>query len=207
MEKHKYDTEKYPFRKIIQSIYNEPLENLNEDLDVVNEHTDQDSDFHKMYYNFIENTKFYETYKNFIKEVIYPIFNEEILYQAIPTIRFHLPGNLGVGAFHRDSEYSHSTHEKNIFLPVTKAFGNNTIWAESEYNKKDYSPMDTNYGEFYLWDGANLLHGNKLNDTNSTRVSFDFRILPRSKYNENNIKESITNNTKMVIGEYWSELC
>ena len=67
--------------------------------------------------------------------------------------------------------------------------------------------MDTNYGEFYLWDGANLLHGNKLNDTNNTRVSFDFRILPRSKYNEDNIKESITNNTKMVIGEYWSELC
>ena len=207
MKKHKYNTEKYPFRKIIQSIYNDPLEHLNEDLDVVNEHTDQDSDFHKMYYKFIENTKFYETYKNFIKEIIHPIFNEEILYQTIPTIRFHLPGNLGVGAFHRDSEYSHSIYEKNIFLPVTKAFGNNTIWVESEKDKKDYSPMDTNYGEFYLWDGANLLHGNKLNDTNNTRVSFDFRILPRSKYNEDNIKESITNNTKMVIGEYWRELC
>ena len=54
MKKHKYNTEKYPFRKIIQSIYNDPLEHLNEDLDVVNEHTDQDSDFHKMYYKFIE---------------------------------------------------------------------------------------------------------------------------------------------------------
>jgi len=207
MKKHKFNTEEYPFREIIQSIYNKPLEELNENLSLVDEHTDQDSDFHKRYYKHIEKTEFYKVYNNFIKKVIYPIFNEDILYQTIPTIRFHLPGNLGVGAFHRDSEYSHSIYEKNIFLPVTKAFGNNTIWVESKRDKKDYSPMDTNYGEFYLWDGANLLHGNKLNDTNNTRVSFDFRILPKSKYNEDNIKESITNNTKMVIGEYWSELC
>ena len=49
-----------------------------------------------------------------------------------------------------------------------------------------------------------LLHGNKLNDTGVSRVSVDFRVLPVSKYEENN-KVSITNKTKMIIGDYWEK--
>jgi len=65
--------------------------------------------------------------------------------------------------------------------------------------------MNTFIGEFVKWDGANLKHGNKINDTGNTRVSFDFRVMPISKY-EDNDRESVSVNTKMKIGEYWKSL-
>lgn len=206
MNKHTYNTSDYNFRDKIQGLYETPLENLHHEMDVFDAHTDQSSPFHRTYYDGIGNTGFYELYESFIRDVIQPLFDEEILYQAIPTFRVHMIGNLGVGEYHKDSMYSHSPDEVNIFLPVTKAFDNNTIWVQKEDDETSFYPMNCEYGEFYVWDGANLLHGNKLNDTDGARVSFDFRVLPRSKYNEENVKASITNNTKMVIGEYWAEL-
>ena len=65
--------------------------------------------------------------------------------------------------------------------------------------------MNTNVGEFVKWDGANLKHGNKINDTGNTRVSFDFRVMPLSKYKDNN-RESVSVNTKMKIGDYFTKL-
>jgi hypothetical protein len=206
MEKHNYNTLTYNFRDKIQSLYNTNLEDLHHKMEIFDANTDQSSPFHKTYYDGISKTGFYEVYKSFISNIIQPLFNEKILYQRIPTFRVHMIGNLGVGEYHKDSMYAHSPDEVNIFLPVTKAFNNNTIWVQEENDESTFHPMNCEYGEFYMWDGANLLHGNKLNDTDSARVSFDFRILPYSKYNEKNSKSSITNNTKMVIGEYWSEL-
>jgi len=206
MNKIKYNTQNYEFREKIQSLYNSTLESLHQDMDIFNAHTDQSTDFHKIYYSGIADTGFYEAYKNFISTEIPKIIGEPFLYQRIPTFRVHMKGNLGVGEFHKDSDYSHSTSEINVFLPVTEAYDNNTIWVESSPGKKDYTPMNCKYGEFYMWDGANLLHGNKLNDTDSARVSFDFRLLRKSDYNEDNVKSSITNNTKMILGEYWAEL-
>ena len=56
----------------------------------------------------------------------------------------------------------------------------------------------------WYWSGATLRHGNKLNDTGKSRVSVDFRIIPVSKYQDEG-KQSITNQTKMILGEYWKE--
>ena len=143
-------------------------------------------------------------YNLFVNDVIMPLFDEEILYQKIPTFRVHQPNNLAVAEYHRDSDYSHSEHEINFYLPLTKAWGNNTIWTETEYDKKDFSPINANVGDVVMWNGSLLLHGNKLNDTGKSRVSVDFRILPKSKYKITN-DISITNKTKMVIGDYWKE--
>ena len=65
--------------------------------------------------------------------------------------------------------------------------------------------MEANYGEFYMCDGANLSHGNKKNETGSTRVSFDFRVLPKSKYTTTD-KKSVTQGMSFKIGEYYEEL-
>jgi hypothetical protein len=196
-EKYSYDIDKYDFVQVIENLYDVC------DLDLIhtqwenaidyeildNVKTDQNTIYHKHFYNNIHRTNWYEVYKKFITEVIQPLFNESILYQKIPTFRVHQPNNLAVAAFHRDSDYSHSIHEVNFFLPLTD----------------DFQPMVADVGEFWKWSGANLLHGNKLNDTGVSRVSVDFRVLPVSKYEENN-KVSITNNTKMVIGDYWEAL-
>ena len=86
---------------------------------------------------------------------------------------------------------------------MTQAKDTNTIWYESEEGKLDMSPMEAEYGDYYIWDGANLLHGNKLNDTNKTRISVDFRIMKASQYKETNAV-SVSIATPMVIGGYWT---
>ena len=102
-------------------------------------------------------------------------------------------------------DYNHSEHEVNFFLPMTKAFGSNTIWVESEMDKRDFAPMEADNGEFYMWNGAILLHGNKVNKTGKSRVSVDFRVLPESKYVESD-KKSVTYNVKFSIGDYFERM-
>ena len=97
-----------------------------------------------------------------------PLFGEKIVFQKIPTFRVQLVGNLGVFEFHKDKDYNHGEDEVNFFLPITDAYSNNTIWTESEEDKGDYKPMDVNYGEIVMWDGANLSHGNKINNTSNS---------------------------------------
>ena len=206
MKKITYDTKKYNFKQIIEKLFQDKLENLHQNIEILDVNTDQSTVFHKKYYEGVAHGPFFKIYENFVKEIIQPAIEEEILFQAIPTFRVHMKGNLAVGAFHRDSDYSHNSNEVNIFLPLTNAYGNNTIWVESEFGKEDFAPMNTNYGEIHIWDGANLKHGNKLNDTELTRVSFDFRVLKKSNYQIDNIKKSFTNETKMEIGGYWKEL-
>lgn len=206
MKKITYDTKKYNFKEIIENLFQDKLENLHQNIEILDVNTDQSTVFHKKYYEGVAHGPFFKIYENFVKEIIQAAIEEEILFQAIPTFRVHMKGNLAVGAFHRDSDYSHNSNEINIFLPLTNAYGNNTIWVESEFGKEDFAPMNTNYGEIHIWDGANLKHGNKLNDTELTRVSFDFRVLKKSSYQIDNIKKSFTNETKMEIGGYWKEL-
>ena len=208
----KYSVNEYPFTQIIKNLYDiNDLKFIHEqwsgaqEYDLLNNvRTDQKTVYHKYFYDNVEKTNWYEVYNTFIIEVIRPLFDSAILYQKIPTFRVHQPNNLAVAAFHRDSEYSHSTHEINFFLPLTRAFDNNTIWAESEKGKEDFSPMNLEVGECMQWEGANLLHGNKTNDTGVSRVSVDFRIMPLAKYEKNEMT-SITNDTKMTIGDYWSK--
>ena len=66
-----------------------------------------------------------------------------------------------------------------------------------------------NYGEILKFDGANLLHGNKINKTGKSRISFDFRVLKKSDYDKDNslIKKSITQNKSRTIGENWELIC
>ena len=206
--KHKlnFNVNKYLFKEQIEKIFNtRDLSLLHETLDyecelLDNASLDQTTNHHKKYYENIGDTLFYELYKSFIKEQIRPLFNESIIYQKIPTFRAHLPNNLGVAEFHRDRDYSHSTNEINVFLPMTEAKDTNTIWVESEEDKSDFSPMSASYGDYYIWNGANLVHGNKTNVSGKTRVSVDFRFMPLNKYTPSE-KVSTGIQTKMTLGE------
>lgn len=212
MEKYSYDTVKYNFGEKIKELYNiSNLDKIHDEwegaikYDVLdNVETDQRTVYHKHFYDNVASTNWYPLYEEFIRDVVQEIVGEPIYFQKIPTFRVHQPKNLAVAAYHKDSEYSHSVYEMNFFLPLTDAFGNNTIWAETEVDKGDYQPMEAKYGEMWYWNGATLKHGNKLNDTGKSRVSVDFRIIPISKYQDEG-KQSITNHTKMVLGEYWKE--
>jgi len=200
-----YNTKDYSFREIISQVLGEViLENLHkeENYDVFQKGTDQSTKWHKLYYDNLD--KFLPTYNEFIKNVIQPIFGEKIVYQKIPTFRTQLVGNLGVFEFHKDKAYQHNQEEINFYLPFTDAYSTNTIWVESEEDKGDYSPMNTLYGETVMWNGCHLTHGNKLNTTLNTRVSVDFRVIPFSKYKEDEGASAIYTKMKFSIGDYYS---
>ena len=175
------------------------------DFDVLTFETDQSTVFHKKFYSMPHDSSFYKLYEKFVYEQIQPLFLEEIIFQKIPTFRTQVPNNVGVAEWHKDSDYNHDTKEINIFVPLTKAWDTNTVWAESRPGKKDYTPMNADVGQFYLWMGSQLNHGNKVNQTGLSRMSIDFRVMPLSDYTEND-RTSTSNNTKMTLGNYFKKM-
>jgi hypothetical protein len=125
--------------------------------------------------------KFYSIYEDFIRHEIRPLYPEPIFYQKKPTHRIHFKNGSGASRFHKDSDYGHNPAEVNYSVPQTPMFGTNGIWIESEEDKGDYEPMEMEVGQFAEFKGAFLKHGAKQNQTGQTRVSFDFRVMPKSE--------------------------
>lgn len=204
MEHINYPPEKYKFRELVEkALKQKDLEHLHslEKYDLYEKGTDQHTSWHKLYYNNMQ--EFIVSYKKFVHDIVKPSFGENIVYQKIPTFRVQLVNNLGVFEFHKDKTYQHNQHEVNFFLPITDAYETNTIWVESEEDKGDYSPMNTKYGQVVKWYGNYLTHGNKQNIEEHTRVSVDFRVIPLSKYHEEEGTASIYSKMKFKIGDYY----
>ena len=49
-------------------------------------------------------------------------------------------------------------------------------------------------------------HGNKVNDTEKTRVSFDFRVMPNFAYDKDRPLQSCTTKQKFIVGEYYEKI-
>lgn len=216
----KYDTNLYNFKNLLQELYN--TKNL-EDLHLLlpNQYSvpdginglgkDTDSFFHKIFYEKLKHPwqEFNYLYKKIIKDVIIPSIEEETeIYQASPSYRIQYPNSKAITTIHYDSDenHKHPAGEMNILLPITKMFDSNTIWAESLPGLKDFSPMETDYGEIIIWDGNRCAHYNKSNDTKNTRISMDFRVIPNKFYNENYELNSATTGKKFIIGDYYSKI-
>lgn len=211
MIKISYNKEQFSFKEQLEQIFEvNDLSNLNESVEVFSREKDQSTKYHKLYYNWARTDEFIKMYDKFILEVIKPLYGEQIVYQSIPTFRIAYPNNIAVGEYHKDKYYrdinwATDVDEDNFYLPFTDAFDTNTIWVESEEDKKDFAPMNCNYGEIIQWDGSNLTHGNKINETNKTRVSVDFRVMAYSSYKPSE-HGSINTKTKFQIGEYYKTI-
>ena len=212
MNKIAYDTLTYQFLDVIESWFwtdgimpTSGISDLHfhKSYDLFERQNDQSTIWHRCFYKMIrEDESFNDVYLKFLNDKIKPRFNEEIVYQNIPTFRVHLPGNISVGEFHKDKHYrdekwANQVRELNYFLPLTKAYGTNTVWAETEEDLGDYREIRADYGECVEWCATKLTHGNKQNITRNTRVSFDFRVIPKSRYVES---EHLTINTKIPFG-------
>jgi ectoine hydroxylase-related dioxygenase (phytanoyl-CoA dioxygenase family) len=213
MKKYTYNTNEYSFIDIVQQVFNiKSLDQihtiLEQQLEIPTDPSeDQKTIFHKKFYSLYENedSEFLSIYKRFVRHIASNYFkNGNIIYQTKPTFRVQTPNNIAVAKWHKDKAYNHSANEINIFLPLTKAFDTNTIWVESEEDKADYSPMNAEIGEFYIWNGANLMHGNKENTTGVSRVSVDFRIIFEDNFAYSGT--SVTTKVPMKLGHYWSKL-
>lgn len=208
-----YDTKKYPFRQIVSEMLEVwegdtiPLEDLHtlEHYDLLVREKDQSTIWHKKYYEKFKE-KFSPTYLELVKELKERFGYNEIIYQAIPTFRVQLAdGNLGVGEWHRDRTYNHGTTEVNFWMPFINTNENNTIWMESKEGKMDFTPYKVNYGEILVFNGANLFHGNKPNESNETRVSVDFRLVDPNIFIPNEAG-SINMKSKFDIGGYFEKI-
>ena len=209
-----YSIKDYSFADIINNILDTTdLSQIHKEdhfkgYDVFSREKDQSTKYHKLYY---DNFHLIEpTYKNFIKNIIRPLYDEPIVYQRIPTFRLHFPGNIAVGEWHKDKFYRDKNwHESvcklNYYLPFTNAYETNTIWVETEEDNGDFKPMNTKYGECVQWDGSNLTHGNKKNTTSETRISVDFRVIPISTYKPST-NNSINTKMRFKIGEYYEQI-
>ncbi len=205
-----YNWKAYNFHEIIAGVLT-PLEDLHflvegKYPELFEVGKDSSTIFHEAFYNKYRSG-WHELgilYDAFIRYIIAPTISEDFLYQKFPTFRVHLPGNVAVGRFHTDAEFGHPEGELNFIIPLTKSEGTGSIWLESESGKADFESIPLEPGNLVSFNGNQLTHGNKVNETGKTRVSMDFRILPLSKYNESGTAESITTKTKFQEGQYYN---
>jgi ectoine hydroxylase-related dioxygenase (phytanoyl-CoA dioxygenase family) len=203
----KYDTERFPFRKVIQEILEvNDLEKIHEveNYELLSREQDQKTIWHSKYYEKFKE-KFEPLYIEFISHIKERFEYPEIVYQKIPTFRVHMVENVGVGEWHKDRTYEHGITEVNFWLPFVDTYDTNTIWMESKEDKGDYIPYDVKYGEILVFDGANLTHGNKINKSKSSRISVDFRLVDPAKFIPNT-KGSINMRTPFDIGGYFEKM-
>ncbi len=214
MKRYIYDTGVYNFAYEVKKIFgisnlDQIHKKLPESIRYDNLHKlgeDNKTWYHKKFYKPINEGSgtFMKIYEDLIHNEVSKILSFDcFLYQKVPTFRVHTPNNIAVGGWHRDRDYNHSTHEINFFLPLNRAYESSTIWVESAEDKADYSPINCTFGDLIMWDGANLIHGNKPNITGKSRVSVDFRVLEYSKYSPDKDKKTVSMGKSLILGEYF----
>ena len=65
--------------------------------------------------------------------------------------------------------------------------------------------MNAKLGQYYIFNGNKCTHGNKVNISNSVRFSFDFRVLPKSKYNSQKFNISLNSKRAFAKGSYYMD--
>jgi len=220
-----YDINKFKFREKLCKIFddwNKPVEELYkffENSDKIEQITiDKDTTtmFHRKYYDSLYYQELLDTYYNFIREVVLPLFDEEeLVVQKDPSFRIHLPNNTAIGyrpnmndpvdmiGLHCDGDYGHPEGEINFMLTFSGQYGNNTCFVETFPESNIFEPIEMKYGEFASFNGNKCRHFNKRNDTGICRVSIDFRVIPKSKYNCNYKEISLHGKRKFLIGDYY----
>ena len=172
-------------------------------IPLLSREADQSTPYHKMYYAAFER-EVQPVYRRFVTNVIAPCMAGPFIYQKVPTFRISLPGNVAVGEFHTDGDYSHQEGEVNFWLPVTNAGGSNSVYVETYPGSKIMEPASLILGEVMVFDAVRSRHGNHINTTDRTRVSIDFRVILKSVFKPSGLR-SVNTGTPMDIGGYFVE--
>ncbi|MFC8915347.1 streptomycin biosynthesis protein StrG [Streptomyces sp. NPDC047821] len=189
----RYDVTQIPLADLVREVLKvDDLEGLAASEWLATRETDQSTPYHKQFYDNFDIVS--PTYRTLARHLLGDTV-DDVYLQRVPTFRVHLRNSVAVGSWHRDRDFGHDPAEVNYWVPVTRAFGNNTLWIDNE-------PVHAEYGEVIVFDGANSWHGNVVNDTEISRVSIDFRTLPRSAYQPNG-KKSVSFGLPFLLGQYW----
>ena len=170
MEIHRYDTGRFDFRTpaALACGYLGGLtwNGGNRTVD-----SDQDTPWHQRLYKIYDDTDWLDTWRSFAVEWVRPRFGEGLAVQARPTWRVHPAGNWAIGPWHVDGRYGHSAGTTNLWIPLGDTNEHNTLWVDSK-------PVTVRYGEVLCFDGTAQTHGNVVNTSDRSRVSFDARVVP-----------------------------
>jgi len=223
-----YDVSDYAFIRMIEDLFS--IDDLSQThtflkndapMELFTNENDDATHFHDLFYTKMNSgwEEFEKTYLSLIKHIATKILNQDsIIFQSKPNIRIQLPNNIAVGGsekdevgkygWHRDSddEYNHPPFEMNFIIPLTDSVETASIYIESYPNSNVFQSIKMKTGQFFQFRGGKLIHGNKPNKTEKTRVSLDFRLVLKKDYDERYCKNSKLSNKKFIIGEYYSKM-
>jgi perosamine synthetase len=213
------DKQKHKFLEYFKDLYN--YDELNQlhvksfDFYNIKNLNDFESDLHKFFYKDIKNNNNFKIlYCDLIKDIYENLFPDEevLIYQSFPSIRIQYFNSIVIPP-HCDSDKlgNHPIGEKNFILPITKMYGTNTLFIESEPGKNDFNGIELEYGELFYFNGNKCIHYNQENTEKDIRISFDFRIILLKDYlnyinNHNIVYTNPRDNripVKMTIGGYY----
>jgi hypothetical protein len=124
------------------------------------------------------------------------------LYQREPNLRIHPPGGTAVKEWHTDAKYGHLDLEWNVWVPLTETTDDSQrLWLQTP--SKGRAAVKVRRGQAFIFRGAQVPHGNVVNTTDTTRVSFDFRLLLRSHYRDTHAV-SVKYGVPLRVPEYWA---
>lgn len=198
----KYDSAEFKFDKMFLNVALSVLSPDAKRIDKFEQlHTVLDdsklSDVYKACYDYMETDEFKEHFHSYIKKHIKTLFPTEIYYQRKPGIRIHRPNTQTV-QYHTDEWYGHGDGVVNFWMPLTKAYDTNSLYVASleeslsvvdklesdaasieEINdglREICKPINVKVGDTFVF-CSKVAHGTERNQTETTRVSLDFRVL------------------------------
>lgn len=209
----KYNYDNYNFNRMIADLF--AVDTLTKlhllesdlcDVGLLEQSNEAETFFHNKFYDKLREgwPEIEKTYEDFVLNEVSPLFKEDFLYQQFPSFRIQAPNQMAVSKWHYDSDkdHRHPDWEINFQIALTIMYSTSATWVESVPGLNDFSPMNLSLGEFAIFNGNKCRHGNKINKTNKTRVSLDFRVLPISRHNKKTDKKSYYGR-KFVEGDYY----
>jgi len=199
-----YDLEKMPLDVLLLNVIAKHVkENYGGDLKQLSElhkfvGPDKADELYQDIYAFFRRPEFQSVFGKLGRHIVETYFDGNGEFQRIPSVRLHLP-NLKTVQYHTDEWYGHGHNFGICWVPLVHVSDTNSMYvtdldtsarvlAEVEKNNLSIKkineqlsavcePLDLDPGQAYLFN-AHLVHGAECNNTDETRVSFDFRIRP-----------------------------
>jgi len=140
--------------------------------------------------------RFVELYRRFLREVVLPelcaaggaaggggALPKELLeavVQSSPVLRVVMPSAHRATLPHRDADYGHLAEELNFWMPLSPVWDSNSLFVEGFPGRGDYAPLTGGVGHLFRFWGNQCSHYAMPNATARTRVSLDFRVVPKA---------------------------
>jgi hypothetical protein len=125
------------------------------------------------------------------------------LYQIEPNLRIHPPGE-ACTPWHADEDFGHLIDEWNVWVPLTETtHDSQRLWVD--WDGLAPGPMRIPLGSAFIFRGSVMKHGSIPNTTDTTRISFDFRLLAKKDYRDTGAK-TVKYGIPLRLGDYWREM-